>query len=57
VWGTKGFIGIGGYKKGYLVKVDIFFNCKYVLGGGFKKSILEGIYQHLVKLEVLFNIP
>jgi hypothetical protein len=29
---------------------------KYVLGGGFNKSILGDIYQYLVKLEVFFNI-
>jgi hypothetical protein len=24
MWGIKGFIGIGGYKKGYLVKIGVF---------------------------------
>jgi hypothetical protein len=46
----RGFIGIGGYKKwvssknrGYLVKIG-FFYWKDVLGGGFNKRILGGIY-------------
>jgi hypothetical protein len=25
VWGIRGFIGIGGYKKGYLVKIGVSF--------------------------------
>jgi hypothetical protein len=44
------------YKKRLLVKI-CFFYWKYVLRGGFKKMILEGIYQYLVKLEIFFNIP
>jgi hypothetical protein len=57
MWGFKGFIGIHGYKKEYLVKIGVSFIQKDVLGGGFNKSILEGIYQYLVKLGVFFNIP
>jgi hypothetical protein len=34
-----------------------FFNWKDVLGGGFNKRILGGIFQYLVKLGVFFNIP
>jgi hypothetical protein len=27
MWGLKGFIGIAGYKKGYLVKIVVSFRC------------------------------
>jgi len=38
MWGLKGFIGIGGYKKGYLVKIDDSFIAKMYLKGGSKKD-------------------
>jgi hypothetical protein len=59
----RGFIGIWGHKKRYLVKLEIpsknrfFFYWKYVLGGGVQQKDLGGIYRYLVKLMVLFNIP
>jgi hypothetical protein len=61
-WGGCGvsrgwFIGIGGYKKGYLLKIGISFIKKMYWEGGFKKRILGDIYQYLVKLGLFFNIP
>jgi hypothetical protein len=54
IQGIKRFIGIGGYKKGYLVKVGFLF--EICIGRGFNKMILGSIYQYLVKLEVFINI-
>jgi hypothetical protein len=38
-------------------KNRVSFNWIDVLGGGLNKRILGGIFQYLVKLKVLFNIP
>jgi hypothetical protein len=57
MWGLRGFIGIGGYKNRHLVKIEVSFYLKDALEGEFNKRILGGIYQYLVKLGALFNIP
>jgi hypothetical protein len=54
--GLKGFIGIWGYKKGYLVKIG-FLLLERCIGRGVQQKDFGGIYQYLVKLGVLFNIP
>jgi hypothetical protein len=41
MWGLKGFIGIGGYKKGYLVKIGVSFIAKMYWEGGSKKGFWE----------------
>jgi hypothetical protein len=56
MWSLNGFIGIGGYKKGHLVKHK-FLLLERCIEGGFNKRILGGIYQYLVKLGAFFNIP
>jgi hypothetical protein len=52
-----GFIGIGGYEKGYLVKIWVSFIGKMYWEGEVDKRIFGGIYQYLVKLGVFFIIP
>jgi hypothetical protein len=51
-----GFVVLGGI-KGVSSKNKVFCYWKDVLAGGFNKGNLGGIYQYLVKLEVLFNSP
>jgi hypothetical protein len=41
VWGLKGFIGIEGYKKGYLVKIRVLFIGNLYWDGGLKKGFWE----------------
>jgi hypothetical protein len=41
MWGLKGFIGIRGYKKGYLVKIGVYFIGKMYWEGGSKKGFWE----------------
>jgi hypothetical protein len=37
MWGLRGFIGIRGYKNGYLVKIGVSFNGKIYWEEGSKK--------------------
>jgi len=37
MWGLEGFIGIGGYKKRYLVKIGVSFIRNMYWEGGSKK--------------------
>jgi hypothetical protein len=39
--GLKGFIGIGGYKKGHLVKIGVYFIGKMYWEGGSIKGFWE----------------
>ena len=41
MWGTEEFIGIAGYKKGYLVKAKVYFIGKMYWEGGSTKIFLE----------------
>jgi hypothetical protein len=41
MWGLKGFIGIGGYKKGYLVKIRVSFIGNMYWEGGSTKGFWE----------------
>jgi hypothetical protein len=41
IWGLKGFIGIGGCKKRYLVKIRVSFIRKMYLEGGSIKGFWE----------------
>jgi hypothetical protein len=41
VWDIKEFIGIGGYKKGYLVKIGISFIGKMYWEGGSTKGLCD----------------
>jgi hypothetical protein len=41
VWGLKGFIGIGEYKKGYLVKIGVSFIEKMYWEGVSTKGFWE----------------
>jgi hypothetical protein len=41
MWGLKGFIGIAGYKKGYLVKIGVSFIVKMYWEGGSTKGFWE----------------
>jgi hypothetical protein len=52
---TRGFIGIGGYKEGYLVKMWSFLIGKMYYKG-FNKRILGGIDQYLMKIGIFFKI-
>jgi len=38
MWGLKGFIGIGGYKKGYLLKIRVSFIANMYWEGGLIKG-------------------
>jgi hypothetical protein len=38
MWGIGGFIGIGGYEKGYIVKIGIFPLLKRCIGRGIKQK-------------------
>jgi len=38
VWGLNGFIGIGSYNKGYLVKIGVYFIGNMYWEGGSKKG-------------------
>jgi hypothetical protein len=41
MWGLKGFISIGGYKNGYLVKIVVSFIGKMYWEGGSTKGFWE----------------
>jgi hypothetical protein len=41
MWGLRGFIGIGGYKKGYLVKIGVYFIGNMYWEGGSTKGFWE----------------
>jgi hypothetical protein len=55
--GIQDFTGVERYKKEYMVKINFLLLLEICVGRGVKKRILEGIYQYLFKLGVLFNIP
>jgi hypothetical protein len=56
IWGLKGFMGIAGYRKGYLVKIGVSFIGKMYWKGGSKNNFGKN-FQYLVKLGVFLNIP
>jgi hypothetical protein len=41
MWGIEGFIGIGGYRKGYLVKIGFSFIGNIYWEGASTKQFLE----------------
>ena len=41
----------------YIVKIGVFLNWEGILGGGYKKTILGGIFQYFLKIGVLFHMP
>jgi hypothetical protein len=52
----EGVLGLRGYKKGYLVKIGVYF-IGNMYWEGVQQKDFGVIYQYLVKLGVLFNIP
>jgi hypothetical protein len=54
MWGLKGFIGIGGYEMGYLVKIEVSFIENMYWEGGSTKEFWE---VFIISLKLYSNIP